>query len=201
MSASSDAVLEKETRMAVFRWIAALGAMLLLAACASITLPTGPSGNVDLLRDDLGSMLIAFDLPRGIGPAAAGSLFTFDVANGGPGEHLRLTPRQADLDSVPANLPPPGLDRAYYLYVFSEADRFAIRNAQASAQQRGAAASNVTVGLVPKLCTAGFVDPSQVTISAFAILPGSRTPLPFLNRQLLSVLLQQPGSTQMAPCG
>jgi hypothetical protein len=186
--------------MRMLRLLSAILAIAVLAACASITLPTGPSGKVDLLRDDLGSMLIAFDLPRGIGPAPTGSLFTFDVANGGPGEHLRLTPRLADLDSVPANLPPPGADRAYYLYVFGEADRFAIRAAQASALQRGATASNVTVGIVPKLCTAGFVDPSQVTISAFAVLPG-RSALPFLNRQLLSVLLQQPGSTQMAPCG
>jgi hypothetical protein len=38
-----------------------------------------------------------------------------------------------------------------------------------------------------------------VTVSVFAVLPG-RAPLPFINRQLLSQLLQQPGSTQMGPC-
>ena len=117
------------------------------------------------------SLLIAFDLPRGLGPAK-GSLFTFDVANGGPAEHLRLTPLQADVDGLPSNLPPPGVDRAYYLFAFSETDKLAIRNAQLTAQARGATAQNVTVGMVPKLCTAGPVDPNLVTVSVYAVLPG-----------------------------
>lgn len=171
---------------------------LLLAACSTMGLPTGPTGKLDLLRDDIASTLIAFDLPRGIGPAK-GSLFTFDVANGGPNEHLRLVPVQADIDQVPANLPPPSPDRAYYLFAFTETDKLAIRSAQMSAQQRGATAANVTVGMVPKLCTAGVVDPNYVTVSVYAVLPG-RGAMPFLDKTALSVLLQQPGSTQMGPC-
>ena len=185
--------------MAFFRTILAAWALLVLTACSTVGVGPGPGGNtLDPLRDDIASMLIAFDLPRGLGPAK-GSLFTFDAANGGPAEHLRLTPLQADVDTYPANLPPPSVDRAYYLFAFSEIDRQAIRNAQLSAQQRGATAQNVTLGMIPKLCTAGTVDPNLVTVSVFAILPG-RAPLPFLNRQLLSQLLQQPGSTQMGPC-
>ena len=172
--------------------------VLLLAACSTIGMPTGPTGKLDLLRDDLAGMLVAFDLPRGLGPAK-GSLFTYDVANGGPGEHLRLVPVQANIDEVPRDLPPPGIDRAYYLFAFTEVDKLAIRNAQLSAQQRGASAANITVGMVPKLCTAGIVDPNSVTVSVYAVLPG-RGAMPFLDRQVLSVLLQQPGSTQMGPC-
>jgi hypothetical protein len=184
--------------MAAFRWIAALGTTLLLAACSTLGLPTAPATSLDPLRDDVASLLIAFDLPRGLGPAA-GSLFTFDVANGGPGEHLRLTPLQADVDEVPANLPPPGAGRAYYLFAFTETDKFAIRAAQASAQARGATARSVTIGMVPKLCTAGTLDPNFTTLSVLAVLPG-RSPLPFIDAQPLSALLQQPGSTQMPPC-
>lgn len=184
--------------MAVFRWMAAIGAACILAACSTLGMPTAPSGSLDPLRDDVAGLLIAFDLPRGLGPAA-GSLFTFDVANGGPGEHLRLTPLQANIDEVPVNLPPPDIDRAYYLFAFSEADKFAIRSAQASAQARGATASNVTIGVVPKLCTAGVPDANYMTVSVLAVLPG-RSPMHFIDRQALSVLLQQPGSTQMPPC-
>ena len=183
----------------ILRLISALVTAVVLAACSTAGPGPGPaSGSLDPLRDDVGQLLIAFDLPRGLGPAK-GSLFTFDVANGGPTEHLRLTPLQADVDGIPTNLPPPGVDRAYYLFAFSETDKLAIRNAQLTAQARGATSQNVTVGFVPKLCTAGQVDPNLVTVSVYAVLPG-RSPLPFLNRIVLAQLLQQPGSTQMGPC-
>jgi hypothetical protein len=183
----------------VLRLISALCAGLFLSACATVGPGPGPANAaLDPLRDDVGSLLIAFDLPRGLGPAP-GSLFTFDVANGGPAEHLRLTPLQADVDGIPANLPPPGVDRAYYLFAFSETDKLAIRNAQLTAQARGAAAQNVTIGMIPKLCTAGAVDANLVTVSVLAVLPG-RSPIPFLNRTVLAQLLQQPGSTQLGPC-
>ena len=185
--------------MAFFRTILAAWTALVLTACSTVGVGPGPGGNtLDPLRDDIASMLIAFDLPRGLGPAS-GSLFTFDVANGGPAEHLRLTPLQADVDGLPAGLPPPGVDRAYYLFAFSETDKLAIRNAQLTAQARGATSQNVTIGMVPKLCTAGPVDPNLVTVSVYAVLPG-KSPMPFVNRMVLAQLLQQPGSNQMGPC-
>lgn len=183
----------------IIRLICALVAAAILTACSTVGPGPGPAnGTLDPLRDDIGATLIAFDLPRGLGPAK-GSLFTFDVANGGPAEHLRLTPLQADVDGIPASLPPPGVDRAYYLFAFSETDKLAIRNAQLTAQARGATAQNVTLGMIPKLCTAGPVDPNLVTVSVYAVLPG-KSPMPFLNRTVLAQLLQQPGSTQMGPC-
>jgi hypothetical protein len=183
----------------IIRLISAAFIAVALAACSTTGPGPGPAnGTLDPLRDDIGATLIAFDLPRGLGPAK-GSLFTFDVANGGPAEHLRLTPLQADVDGIPASLSPPGVDRAYYLFAFTETDKLAIRNAQLTAQARGATAQNVTLGMIPKLCTAGPVDPNLVTVSVYAVLPG-KTPMPFLNRTVLSVLLQQPGSTQMGPC-
>ncbi|MBL8600109.1 MAG: hypothetical protein JNL14_20420 [Devosia sp.] len=183
----------------IVRLMSAVLTALVLTACSTVGPGPGPGGGtLDPLRDDIGALLIAFDLPRGLGPAK-GSLFTYDVANGGPAEHLRLTPLQADVDGIPASLPPPGMDRQYYLFAFSETDKLAIRNAQLTAQARGATAQNVTLGMIPKLCTAGQVDPNVVMVSVYAVLPG-KSPLPFLNRTLLSTLLQQPGSTQMGPC-
>jgi hypothetical protein len=83
---------------------------VLLAACSTVGINTASNGrSLDPLRDDVASLLIAFDLPRGLGPNnAAGQLFTFDVANGGPQEHLRLSLVPADADQVAGNLPPPG---------------------------------------------------------------------------------------------
>ena len=56
---------------------------------------------------------------------------------------------------------------------------------------------------VPVALVLHLLTPERHTLifaaSVFAILPG-RAPLPFLNGQLLSQLLQQPGSTQMGPC-
>lgn len=181
--------------------ISAFAAALLLAGCSSMGIdPSSPSGRtVDPLRDDIASLLIAFDLPRGLGPAK-GSLFTFDVANGGASEHLRLPIVEADAESIEGRLPAPAPGRAYYVFAFSEADRVAIRSAQATALARGVTGNNVTVGVVPHLCTTPGLDPNMATVSVLASLPGQRQPLAFLNQQSLAVLLTQPGSTQMPFC-
>ena len=74
--------------------ILAIAFTMLLAACSTMGTPSGPSGRgLDALHDDVGSLLVAFDLPRSLGPAPSGQLFTFDVANGGAGEHLRADGR------------------------------------------------------------------------------------------------------------
>jgi hypothetical protein len=183
----------------VLKAFAAL-AVLVVAGCSTLGVPSGPSGQaLDPLRDDVANLLIAFDLPRGLGPAK-GSLFTFDVATGGPAEHLRLQLVQADADMVGTSLPPPGVDRAYYLFAIAEADKLAVRAAQASAISRGVTGANVTIGVVPKLCTTQGLDPNLVTVSVLASVPGQRALLPFLDRILLAQLLQQPGSTQMPFC-
>lgn len=182
----------------MLRTMIALGLAALLAGCSTGGLDPSPR-NLDPLRDDVASALIAFDLPRGLGPAK-GSLFTFDIANGGPAEHLRLQLAAADTDAIPGTLPPPGVGRAYYLFALSEPDRAAIRAAQAAANARGVASSNVVIGVVPHLCTSGGIDPQLVTVSIVAALPGRSGLLPFLSNEPLAQLLQQPGSTQMPPC-
>jgi hypothetical protein len=181
----------------------AISLTLLLAACSTLgvsnTAVDGPA--LDPVHDDVGSLLIAFDLPRGLGPAPSGQLFTYDVANGGPSEHLRLTLAQADGDAEMLRaLPPPATGRAYYLFAIAQQDRPALAAAQAAAAARGLAASGVKLGIVPHLCTSGVIDPNVLTVSVFATIPGKTRVMPFLDNEPLAQLLLQPGSTQMPPC-
>ncbi len=175
---------------------------VLLAACSTVGINTATNGrSLDPLHDDVASLLIAFDLPRGLGPNnAAGQLFTFDVANGGPQEHLRLSLVPADADQVAGNLPPPAEGHAYYLYNVAETDKPAIRAAQQAAQARGISASSIQIGVVPHLCGAGQVDQNVLTVSIYGAIPGQTRLMPFMNQMPLAAVLQQPGSTQLAIC-
>jgi hypothetical protein len=184
------------------RSLIAISLTLLLAACSTLGVgdvsTSGPA--LDPVHDDIGSLLVAFDLPRGLGPAPSGQLFTYDVANGGPSEHLRLTLAQADADQAMRSLPPPADGRAYYLFAVADKDRPALAAAQAAAAARGVAPSGIKLGIVPHLCTSGAIDPNVLTVSVFAMIPGRTRLMPFLDREPLAQLLTQPGSTQMPPC-
>ena len=117
------------------RRLIAIALTLCLAACSTVGINTVNNGRaLDPVHDDVASLLIAFDLPRGLGPNnATGQLFTFDVAQGGPQEHLRSNLIPADADQVAGNLPPPQDGRAYYLYSIDPQAQPAIRAAQAVA--------------------------------------------------------------------
>ena len=184
------------------RRLIALALTLALAACSSVGVNTAnTTRSLDPLHDDVASLLIAFDLPRGLGPNnAAGQLFTFDVAQGGPQEHLRLSLVQADADEVAGNLPPPAEGRAYYLYSISENDKLTVRAAQQSALQRNVAASAIQIGVVPHLCGTQGIDQSTLTVSIYGAIPGQTRLMPFMNQMPLTAVLQQPGSTQLAIC-
>lgn len=183
------------------RFILVTALTLLLAACSSLGV-TGPgaNGTLDPVHDDVASVLIVFDLPRGLGPATSGQLFTFDVANGGPSEHIRATLVPADLDELAQRLPAPDDGRQYYLFQISEQSKGQIRAAQAAAANRGITAASIQLGIVPHLCSAGPVDQNALTVSIFATLPGRTGLLPFMNHETLAAVLQQPGSTQLAVC-
>lgn len=184
------------------RQIVAIALTMLLAACSTMGVPNplGGGRTLDPVHDDIGGLLIAFDLPRGLGALPSGQLFTYDVANGGPSEHLRLTLVPADADQGARALPPPADGRSYYLFHIADQDRLAIQSAQAAAQSRGVTSAGVKLGIVPHLCTSGTIDPNALTVSVFATLPGQTGLMPFLNNELLAQLMTQPGSTQMPPC-
>ena len=184
------------------RRLIAIALTLCLAACSTVGLNTANNGRaLDPINDDVASLLIAFDLPRGLGPNnVAGQLFTFDVAQGGPQEHLRSNLVPADADQVPGSLPPPQEGRAYYLYTVNEQNKPAIRAAQEAARARGVAASAIQIGVVPHLCGAPGIDRTMLTVSILAVIPGQTRPMPFMSNVPLTTVLQQPGSTQLAIC-
>ena len=134
------------------RLLLAAALTLVLSACSTMGLNSpSASGSLDPLHDDVGSLLIAFDLPRGLGPNnAAGQLFTFDVPQGGPTEHLRLLLVPADADLAAGHLPPPAEGRAYYLYTLDGAARAQIQAAQATANARAVPGKSVQIGVVPQ---------------------------------------------------
>ena len=184
------------------RRLIAIALTLCLAACSTVGINTVNNGRaLDPVHDDVASLLIAFDLPRGLGPNnATGQLFTFDVAQGGPQEHLRSTLIPADADQVAGNLPPPQEGRAYYLYSIDPQAQPAIRSAQAAAQARGISAASIQIGVVPHLCGAPGIDRTMLDVSIYAVLPGQTRPLPFMSHVPLTTVLQQPGSQQLAIC-
>lgn len=180
----------------------AVALTLFLAACSTAGINfNNPSRSLDPVNDDVASLLVAFDLPRGLGPNnVACQLFTFDVAQGGPTEHLRSTLVPADVDAAGGSLPPPADGRAYYLYTVADKDKAAIRAAQAAAKARGLTGASIQIGVVPHLCGSGPIDQSTLTVSIFATLPGQTRLMPFMDHVPLATVLQQPGSTQLAIC-
>ncbi|HEU5095520.1 MAG TPA: hypothetical protein VFT77_10205 [Reyranella sp.] len=184
------------------RLLLAIALSLLLAACSG----TGPDfsshgPSFDPSKDDVADLLIVFDLPRGLGTNnTAGQLFTFDAAQGGPNEHLRLTLMPADGDQVMSSLPPPADGRSYYLFQLAPQAKSQILAAQQSAQARGVPGSSIQLGIVPHLCSSGPVDQNAATVTISAVLPGKTGLLPFINNEPLAQVLQLPGSNQLGIC-
>jgi hypothetical protein len=186
------------------RIIAGLLLAALLAACSTLNMTTANSlRSLDYMRDDIASLLIAFDVPRGIGPVRGASTLSFDVVVAGQGErHIKAVLEQADADEVEGSLPPPGTGRAYYLFGFADKDKAAIREAQAWARTLpgGLTGNSVGIALSPRLCTSGGVDPSSARVSVLIALPGQGGLAPLIDRARLSDLLAQSGGGALPPC-
>ena len=109
---------------------------LLLAGCTSLSLDgaAGPRA-LDYVNDDIAGLVLAFDVPLSLEPVPEASVLSFDVTTPANGErHVRAALVRADAGEAAGGLPPPGTDRTYYLFGFSEADKAAIREAQAWAR-------------------------------------------------------------------
>jgi len=183
--------------------LAAVCLALLLAGCSTVGVdldtPAKPR-TLDYVNDDIGGLLIAFDVPRGIGPIDNASTLSFDLALAGPSaRHVKAVLVPSDADDVEGRLPPPGQGRTYYLFGLALKDQAALREAQSTARAAHAPASAVTLTLAPRLCTSGGVDPKAVTISVLAALPGAATPMPLIDHQLLADLLAKSGGA-LPPC-
>jgi hypothetical protein len=178
---------------------------LLLAACSTLNLDTANRlRSLDYMRDDIASLLIAFDLPRGIGPVPGASTLSFDVVIAGQGErHIDATLTQADADEVAGSLPVPAKGRAYYLFGFTDKDKAAIHDAQAWARSLpgGLSGNSLSIKLAPRLCTSGDVDVAAATVSVLVALPGQPGLAPLIDHQRLPDLVAQAGGAGLPPCG
>jgi hypothetical protein len=183
------------------RLVAGFSVALLLTGCASFGPSTPPPlRTLDYLHDDLGSLLIAYDLPRGIGPVDGPQALSFDVGGPTP-KHIKAVLAQADADEVTGNLPPPATGRAYYLYDFAPADQAAIRAVQQAARAGNVAAPDVKMTLAPRLCRSeATVDLKQVTVSVLVALPGGRPLAPLIDHQLLADQMAQSGGPNLPAC-
>lgn len=189
----------------MLRRIFILGLVLALAGCSAANLNTAPQmRGIDYARDDVASLLIAFDLPRGIAPVPDASTLSFDAVMQAEGErHVMAVLVQADAGDVAGNLVPPGQGRAYYFFAFSEADRPAIREVQALARMLPPSGPGniVSLSLLPALCANGPVDLSATTMSVLVAAPGSTRLVPLIDRQSLADLLARTGDTTLPACG
>lgn len=181
--------------------IAALATAALLAGCSSVGLNPTTAARVqaiDYVNDDIGSVLIAFDIPLALEPVPDGSVMVFTLG----GRTLRTVLTRADLDDAVQALPPPRADRTYYLFGFSAADRASIKALQAEARASGGAA-RITVALNPGFCRVDAVDPARTRFSVLLALPGGGGKLEPLidNATLQSALSAVPGSAVPACAG
>lgn len=172
-------------------WLGAVALVLALAACSSIPIGTGSKlRGLDYLNDDIASLLLAFDLPPALEPAPEGSTLSFDIVTPASGEkHVKATLVAADAEDLAGTLPPPSGDRNYYLFGFSDADKAAIREAQAWARTLPQGSNALSVSLSPRLCRTEPIDPARTTVSALVALPGTTGLSPLLSNMPLSTIL------------
>ncbi len=184
------------------RRLSLLGLVLFLAACSSIPMGTGEKlRNLDYLNDDIASLLLAFDLPPSLEPAPEGSTLSFDIRTPSSGEkHVNATLVIADADELAGTLPPPSGKRNYYLFGFSDADKAAIREAQAWARALPPGANSLSISLSPRLCRTEPIDPGRTTVSALVALPGATGLSPLLSNMPLSTVLAQAPIKEVPPC-
>lgn len=184
------------------RRLCAVVLVMLLAACSSIPIGTGSKlRSLDYLSDDVASLLLAFDLPPSLEPAPEGSTLSFAIKSPANGEKL-VTAKLviADADDLAGTLPPPSGDRNYYLFGFSDADKAAIREAQAWARALPQGNNALSVSLNPRLCRTEPIDPARTTVSALIALPGAAGLSPLISNMPLSTVLAQAPIKDVPPC-
>lgn len=171
--------------------IAASIALFTLAACSSIPIGTASKlRGLDYLGDDIASLLLAFDVPLSLEPVPNGSVLTFDLTTPASGErHIKAVLTEADASDLAGTLPPPAEERNYYLFGFSDADKAAIREAQAWAKTLPPGNNAMTISLSPGFCRTAEIDPAGVSVSVLVALPGATGLAPLISNQSVKDLL------------
>lgn len=191
--------------MARFGFFSRIGmlSLPLLAGCTSLSLDTAARLRaLDYLNDDIASLVLAFDLPLAIEPVPDGSVLSFDVTTPGNGErHIKAVLARAEAGEIAGSLPPPAAERTYYLFEFSDADKAALREAQAWARTLPPTGGNtLAINLAPRFCRIEAVDPGQARVSVLIALPGATSLAPLINGESLANILAQSGNAELPAC-
>lgn len=188
--------------MRVFGAVAALLLAAGIAGCSSLSIPTAAKLEaLDYLNDDLGSLVLAVDVPETLEPIPGGSSFSFSVSVPGKGERkIEAVLEPGDASEVAGTLPPPGNERTYYLFGFSDADRARLREAQAWARgiaETGVAPNTPVISITPRFCRSDTIDVAATKVSVLIALPGSPALEPLLQGQSLAAM---PGGANLPAC-
>lgn len=173
--------------------LAAVGA---LGGCSSVATTAG--GGVTTVpvaaapasfSNDIASALVVFDIPTTLEPIEGASVVLLKLSSGGESRAIDAHLVQADADDAMAALPPPAVERNYYLFGFSPADQQKLRDAQAWSKSRPGGSVAIQFELQPELCTTETIDPAATHYSIFAVLPGNSV-APLTNNALITDLVE-----------
>lgn len=188
--------------MQVLRVLAAALVAAGVAGCSSLSMPTAAKLKaLDYLNDDLGSLVLAVDVPETLEPIQGASVFSFAVSVPGKGERrVEAALEPGDASDVAGTLPPPGNGRTYYLFGFSAADQARLREAQAWAKEialTGVAPNTPVIAITPRFCQSDTIDAATTKVSVLIALPGGPALEPLLQGQSLAAL---PGGANLPAC-
>lgn len=176
----------------MLRFALTLLSLVALSACSSLPLDSAPPQRALDPLADLGPLVLAFDLPRGVEPVERSSVVRFDAGPASAGRHLELSLARVDAGDAVGVLPPPGAQRVYYLFGFAEAAKALLRDAQAWARSHGI---TPTVTLVPQFCRVSPLDPATVSVAVMGVLPGDTAAVTVFERQVLADAVKAAGGS------
>lgn len=159
---------------------------------------------LDLLNDDIASLVLALDVPVALVPQPADSRFVLSASRpDGTRIRTEIMLVRADAQDVAEHLPPPAQDRGYYLFGFAEADKQKLRDTQAAIRSASASggAGQPEVELNFAFCILSEIDPDRTVFSAHVALPGAGALEPLVSRESVATLLAATGQSELAPCG
>lgn len=189
---------------------AALAAAVMVAASlGGCTTLSGGSADafreLDFFADDIAALVFAVDVPVTLVPLAESSTIAFAAVTPSHGERrIEATLVRADADAVAGMLPPPGRDRAYYLFEFPAPVRDELREAQqwGRALEPGfeALGGVLSVTLRPTFCRSADIDASASTVSILVVTAGGDRLEPLLDRAAITQLLPSDEIVSLPRC-
>lgn len=179
----------------------ALSALVAIAACSTLSVGTvARLRALDLINDDIAELVVALDVPVALVPRPDNSRFVLSATTSdGATLGTEVALIRADAQEMAEHLPPPAMDRGYYLFGFADADKQKLRAAQAEIRAANAGPAEVKLNL--SFCLLAEIDPTTTMFSAFIALPGAEGLDPLINRETIASLLASTGQSDLEACG